>query len=336
MRFTFALLLLAALSATAPGAGAAEVECRVDLDRGTFQWILSDGTELPPLNVAKARERLLRVDSLLVAGEAAATERRTLGQEIFGPYQDQIADASDWKFVSELVMGVPGPLGVLGTLELAEGGPALARHAVSLGWPLPLRVPEPRPAAEGGALLLCAPFAPGVDPLRDDPDTLRRALEGAVRSVRLVPRNDTDAQTLRRALEESAPGLWWLRGDAGQAAGLAPAFGALPPGVVWTVPARAAGPPALTPMTFASAGTGPAWVVVSTRAVPESALAPLARRFADALARGTAAGAALHEAQRHALAEGAGLRVASALVLVGRAGVGADLDRASWLRRLLR
>lgn len=333
-------LLLLGLIAMATTARSGTAECGVDLDLGRFTWVLPGGEVLDPIDVPQARVRLARLDSLLATGDPADELRASLGRDIFGPYIDQIDPVQSWKFVPELVQGLPGTLGALAALAVParQGEPAVARHRVSLGWPRPLRQPLPRARKSStGSILMSAPFATDVDPALDDPDTLREALRDAVRTVRLVPRNEAGTATLRRALEESAPGLWWFRGDADQLAGLQPAFGALPQIVVWTLPSRSiSGPPALTPMTLASGGTAPECVVVSTRAVSESELAPLVRDFADGLARGLGCEAALQEAQAHALADGASIPVASCLVAIGRSESVAHLDRSSWLRRWFR
>ena len=85
-------------------------------------------------------------------------------------------------------------------------------------------------------------------------------------------------------------------------------------------------------MTFASSGEGPACVIVSVRAIPETMLAPIARNFADGIARGLDCSTALHEAQRHAVS--AGISVGGSLVLIGNAATTVDLDRTSWIKRL--
>ena len=318
-------------------AGAQTAECLVDLDEGSFSWSIP-GHETPPeIRIDDAHRRFAVLDSLLAAGAPSEPLRKSLGTEILGPVWDQLEGIVDWRITSATIKPVPGLLGGFTTLTLpdASADPALARHRISLGWPKPLRVPVSRVTESSGGLLLSSPFAPDVDPATDDPDTLRQALGRALRSVRLIPRNETDAPTLRRALEESRPGLWWFRGQSGEIAGLQPAFGALPSVVVWSLPSRSSrGAPALVPVTFASGGTAPATIIVAVRAVSETALAPLVRDFVDALARDLECIEALHLAQQNALANETPLGVASSLILVGDPASRVPLKRASWFRRL--
>ena len=268
-------------------------------------------------------------------GEPADSLRARIGRAVVGPVWESIAGATAWRIVPLEVRALPGALGTFGTLTLPTGEPALAKVGVTLDWPRPLRPMAPRSTESSGELLLYAPFTTDVDPATDDPDTLRKALGKAARTVRLIPRNETDVATLRAALEESRPAVWWFRGERGALAGMQPAFGALPNVVVWTLPSRTTrGAPRLSPVSLASGGEGPACVIVATRAIPEKELAPMARRLADGIARGLTCAQALHEAQRAAL--DSGLLVASSLVLVGDPYSGAELDRAPWLRRLFR
>jgi hypothetical protein len=322
------------------GAGTARgetAECLVDLDRGRFSWSIPGQEPWPEIEIDDARSRFAILDSLMATGNPANELRTALGTEILGPVWARLSGIRDWKVTSAAVEPVPGPLGGFSTLVLpdASGEPALTRYRIRLAWPRPLRVPVPRISESSGELLLSSPFAAGVEPATDDPDTLRHALSLAVHTVRLIPRNEIDASTLRRALEESRPGLWWFRGESGQLAGLQPAFGALPSIVVWSLPARSVhGVPALVPVTFASGGSAPGTVIVAVRAVPETTLAPLIRDFVEALAKGLECGEALHQAQLRALADGISLSVASSLILVGNPSARASLKRAPWLRRI--
>jgi len=327
------LLILAGGTGTAR---AETAECLVDLDQGRFSWSIPGEEPSPAITVDDARARFAALDSLLAAGDPAVELRAALGAEILGPVWTGLSGIRDWRISSAIVEPVPGPFGGFSTLTLPgpSAEPALARHRISLGWPKPLRVPVDRVSEGSGELLLSAPFARDIDPASDDPDTLRQALSLAVRTVRLIPRNETGAPTLRRALEESRPGLWWFRGESGQLAGLQPAFGALPGVVVWTLPARSTrGAPALVPMTFASGGNAPGTIIVAVRALPETTLAPLVRNFVDALARGLDCGEALHQAQLRAMTDGASISVVSGLILIGNPAAGASLKRAPWLRR---
>ena len=336
-RIALAATLLLILAIRTGTACAESAECLVDLDQGRFSWSIPGQDPLPEITVDDARARFAILDSLLAAGNSADELRATLGAEILGPVWTELSGIRDWRISSAVVEPVPGPLGGFNTLTLPDGSgePALARHRISLGWPRPLRVPVDRISESSGELLLSAPFAADIDPASDDPDTLRRALGLAVRTVRLIPRNETDAPTLRRALEESRPGLWWFRGESGQLAGLQPAFGALPGIVVWSLPARSVrGAPALVPVTFASGGSAPGTIIVAVRALPEAALAPLVRSFLDALAQGRDCGEALHQAQMRALTDGGSLKVASSLILIGNPSARASLKRAPWLRRI--
>lgn len=311
------------------------VECLVDLDAGSFQWHFADPAGPTGVLVPDAALQLARIDSLLAAGDEATELRDALGAAILGPVHDQLAGFDELRFVPVQTEPVPGRLAAINLMNFPSGHPVLASHAVSLGWPRPLRVPEAREIPDTGALLMSAPFSAGIAPALDDPDTLRRALTLAAKSVLLVPRNEPEASTLRRALEEEAPALWWFRASSGQLAGLQPAFGALPPIVVWTLPSHdEAGPPALSPATFASGGTGPACVIVSTRVLGETVLAGLARRLVDLLATGVPAGRALHEAQLEGLANGGAAADMGALILIGASQARSGLARASWLRRI--
>lgn len=336
-RIALGATLLLIVAAGNGSAGAQTAECLVDLDSGSFNWSIPGHESVPEIAIDEARARFTELDSLLAAGEPAETLRASLGAEILGPVWEQLAGTIDWRISSATVEAVPGVLGVFSTLTLpgASTEPALTRYRVGLGWPGPLRIPVSRVAESSGGLLLSSPFAPDLDPSSDDPDTLRRALGRAVRSLRLIPRNEDDASTLRRALEETRPGLWWFRGQSGQIAGLQPAFGALPSVVVWSLPALGGGgAPALVPSTFASGGAAPGTIIVAVRPVAETALAPLVHDFVDALARGLECGEALHLAQQRALTNGASINVASSLILVGDAGGRASLKRAPWFRRL--
>jgi hypothetical protein len=329
-----AALLLTLLAASAYADSA---ECLVDLDQGQFSWSIPGQDPSPVIAVEDARARFGVLDSLLAAGDPADELRAALGAEILGPVWAELSRSRDWRIVSATVEPVPGPLGGFSTLTPPDAStkPVLSLHRISLGWPRPLRVPVELVSESSGELLLSSPFATDVDPATDDPDTLRHALGLAVRTVRLIPRNETDASTLRRALEESRPGLWWFRGESGQLAGLQPAFGALPPVVVWSLPVRSVrGAPALVPVTFASGGSAPGTVIVAVRAVPETTLAPLVRDFVDALARGLDCSEALHQAQLRALKDGSSLGVASSLILIGNPAARASLKRAPWLRRI--
>ena len=209
------LLILSCLLATTAPVRPGTATCEVDLEHGRFTWTLPGSEPLAPVHIDDAAVHLARLDSLLGRGESADGLRQQLGRDLFGPYQDLLDAVPRWEFVSVRAEGMPGRLGLLPLLELPDGSgdAALVRHQTSIGWPLPLREPAPRAPASTGTLLLYAPFAPGVDPVRDDPDTLRSALRRAVRTVRLVPRNETGAEVLRRALEEARPAVWWFRGD---------------------------------------------------------------------------------------------------------------------------
>jgi hypothetical protein len=328
------LICLLLCLAAGPATGQPAV-CRVDLNAGTFAWTTPTGRSLEPLHVEGAERKFAELDSLLAAGDEADALRALLGAQILQPVWSEIGHFGRWRIVPTEVRAVPGLLAGLTVLALPDGlrEAAFQRVEVTLDWPEPLRAPQTRVREASGSLLLSAPFTPDVEPVNDDPDTLRRALQGAAKTVRLIPRNESDATTLRRALEDSQPALWWFRGDQEQLAGLQPAFGALPGLVVWTLPGRGGVEvPQLSPMTFASGGEGPGCVVASVRPIPESTLAPLARHFADGMARGLSCAAALHEAQRAAV--GSGLAAASSLVLIGDHEATVDLRRASWLKRL--
>jgi hypothetical protein len=332
MRAWLCLFLL--LAATPVLAGTAV--CEVDLEAGTFDWFTAEGERLERVRLRNAGPLFGQLEAALAAGDPADSLRTKIGQAVVSPVWASIAAATSWRIVPLEVRALPGPLGAFGVLALPDGQPALARVSVSLEWPRPLRAPVPRRTESSGALLLSAPFSTDVDPATDDPDTLRGALARAARTVRLIPRNETDVSTLRAALEEVRPAVWWFRGEIGALAGMQPAFGALPNVVVWTLPSRSLkGPPRLSPMTLASGGEGPGCVIVSTRAVSEEALAPMARRMADGIARGLPCGEALHEAQRAAL-DASGVSLASSLILVGDPLTQAGLSRAPWLRRLFR
>jgi hypothetical protein len=327
------LCLCFLLASTSVVAGTAV--CEVDLESGTFDWYSTDGKQLERVRLRNATLQFDRLDLLLAQGDPADSLRAALGRAVIAPVWESISAATAWRIVPLEVRSLPGPLGVLGTLALPDGRPALAHAQVTLDWPRPLRTPVPRSTEASGALLLSSPFTSDVDPATDDPDTLRRALGRAARSVRLIPRNETDVSTLRAALEEARPALWWFRGESGALAGMQPAFGALPNLVVWTLPSRSStGAPRLSPMTLSSGGEGPACVIVATRAVSEEALAPMARRLADGIARGLDCATALHEAQLAVLASG--LPLASSLILVGDPLTEAPLTRAPWLRRIFR
>jgi hypothetical protein len=324
-------LILAANSAVA-----ATAVCEIDLQSGTFDWTTAEGQRLDRVRLRDAARQFEQLASLLAQGDPADSLRATLGRTIIAPVWKSISEATAWRIVPLEVRALPGPLGAFGILTLPDGTSALERVSVSLDWPRPLRTPVPRPNESSGALLLSAPFTADVDPSTDDPDTLRRALGKAARTVRLIPRNETGVSTLRAALEEARPAVWWFRGESGALAGMQPAFGALPNVVVWTLPSRTkAGPPRLSPMTLASGGESPACVIVATRAVSETALASMARRLVDGIARGLDCATALHEAQRAALQSGLPL-VASSMILVGDPLTEAGLARAPWLRRIFR
>lgn len=329
-----ALLCLCFLLVAGPAVAGTAV-CEVDLEAGTFDWFTIEGARLERVRLRNAAPLFDQLETALAAGDPADSLRTRLGRAVIAPVWESISDATAWRIVPLEVRALPGPLGAFGVLALPDGRPALAQAAVSLDWPRPLRTPVPRSTESSGALLLSAPFTMDVDPATDDPDTLRHALGKAARTVRLIPRNETDVSTLRAALEDVRPAIWWFRAEAGALAGMQPALGALPNLVVWTLPSRSqAGPPRLSPMTLASGGEGPACVIVATRSVSEKALAGIARRMADGIARGLAAGTALHEAQTAAL--DSGVVLASSLILVGDPLAKADLDRAPWLRRLFR
>jgi hypothetical protein len=320
-------------------AGAGSAECLADLDQGRFIWSIPGQESTPEIRIDDARTRFAVLDSLLADGDPAEELRAALGAEILGPVWGQLAAIPDWQIIGATADAVPGPLCGFATLTLpdASAEPALARYRISLGWPEPLQVPASRISGRSGELLLSSPFAPDTDPATDDPDTLRHALSSAVHTVRMIPRNETDAPTLQRALEESRPGLWWFRGENSQLAGLQPAFGALPSIVVWSLPARSGhAVPALFPATFASGGSAPGTIIVAVRAVRETILAAMARDFVDALATGQDCGEALHRAQQRALASGVSVSAASGLILVGDPTGRVSLKRASWLRRIRR
>lgn len=328
-----ALLCLCFLLAATPVVAGTAV-CEVDLEAGTFDWFTTEGERLERVRVRNAGALFDQLEAALSAGDPADSLRTALGQAVIAPVWSSISAATAWRIVPLEVRALPGPLGAFGTLALPDGRPALAQVSLSLDWPRPLRPPVPRSPESSGALLLSAPFSTDVDPATDDPDTLRGALGKAARTVRLIPRNETDVSTLRAALEEVRPAIWWFRGETGALAGMQPAFGALPNVVIWTLPSRSqTGPPRLSPMTLASGGEGPGCVIVSAHAVSEKALAPMARRLADGIARGLSCGQALHEAQRAAL-DASGVSLASSLILVGDPLTEAELARASWLRRL--
>ncbi|RKZ18388.1 hypothetical protein DRQ53_00600 [bacterium] len=335
-------LLFGLLGILAPGAARADhAQCLVDLDQGHFSWSVPGQNEPVTIIVPAAAQHLASLDSLMAAGADATALRNELGAEILGPALELVAAIEDWRFIPMQVEGVPGRLGALTALNLPDGRAALMEHRISIGWPSPLHVPLRRDEMKtSGPLLLSSPFRPGIEPALDDPDTLRHALHRALRTVRLIPRNETDSSTLRRALEESRPALWWFRAGSGQLAGLQPALGALPRVVVWTLPSYEAGAsPSLSPVTLASGGIGPACVLVSSRAISETRLAGLARSFCDGLARGLTCGQALVEAQRDLAADETDpirIQAAAALVLIGDPMATVPLRRAPWLRRLWR
>jgi hypothetical protein len=328
------LLSLCFLFVAAPVA-AQTVVCEVDLEAGTFDWFSPEGERLERVRLRNALRLFEQLDEALATGDRADSLRARIGDSVVAPVWTAIESAQAWRVVPLELRGLPGPLGVFATLTLPDGRAALEHTSVTLDWPRPLRAPLPRSSESSGALLLSAPFTADVDPATDDPDTLRRALAKAARNVRLIPRNETDVSTLRTALEEVQPAVWWFRGESGSLAGMQPAFGALPKVVVWTLPSRSSpGAPQLSPMTLASGGEGPWCVIVSTRVVSETSLAPIARRFTDGMARGLDCATALHEAQRASM--DSGLVLASSLVLVGDPLTEAKLTRASWIRRLFR
>lgn len=326
------LLLICALLAARP-AGAGTAVCAVDLETGTFTWTAPDGRALEPVRLEDAHGRLASLARALARGDGADPLRGQLGQAIVAPVWPEISGADHWRIVCLDARQLPGPLGAFTTLTLPDGRAALEHASVSLDWADPRRATPHKTGS--GALLLSAPFATDVDPARDDPDTLRHALAKAARSVRLIPRNETGVETLRRALEEVRPAVWWFRGESAILAEWTDAFAELPDVVVWTLPSRSSlVTPALTPATFAGASGLPACIVVASHAVEETALAPVARAFADGLARGLDCGAALHQAQVATLDQG--LPVAASLVLVGDPATTAPLARAAWFRRLFR
>jgi hypothetical protein len=326
------LLLICVLLAARP-AGAGTAVCAVDLEAGTFAWTAPDGRALGPLRLEDARGRFAELARALARGEGADALRARLGQAILAPVWPEISGADRWRIVRLDEQRLPEALGAFATLQLPDGRAALEHASVALDWVEPRRSPPEE--TRSGALLLSAPFAAGVDPARDDPDTLRQALSKAARHVRLIPRNETGAATLRSALEDVRPAVWWFRGEAAILAEWMDAFVELPSLIVWTLPSRSSlDVPALTPATFAGASGPPACVVVASHAIDETALAPVARTLADGLARGLDCGTALREAQLAALDQG--LPVAASLVLVGDPATTAPLARAPWFRRLFR
>lgn len=334
-----ALVCLCLLILAAPAAAGTAV-CEVDLEAGSFGWTAPDGRQLDPLNLPDAALLFEELAGALAAGDRSDSLRARIGRAVVSPVWSEISGADAWRITPPQGYALPGLLGVFGALACPDGRAVIEHVPVCLAWPSLAESPDANAWDGSGAILMSAPFARNVDPATDDPDTLRHALAKAVRSVRLIPRNETDMRTLQEALLNVRPGLWWFRGESRALeayVGWAYAVrGAMPPVLVWTLPSRSSqAAPVLGPDTMTSSPGAPLpCLVVATRAVSETLLAPLARDFVDGLARGLDCGTALHEAQLATL--DSGLHIATSLVVVGDPTVTADLDRASWLKRLFR
>ena len=335
------VLLLAPVGGNAQTASDPSAWLHVDVDRGVVRATHGDADVQARVG-AGLRTRLEELISTFARGQDDPAARRALGEELLAPLAPVLRESPRWTVRSPTMEATPGPLAPLAALSLpwdAEGGPVATHHELVFDWPVPaasIRGEPRRPAADpSGSVLLTAPFAPGVAPAHDDPDTLRRALRAAAARLELLPRNETDASALRRALENSGADLVWLRAHPEQIPPLRPAFGALPAVVVWSLPSRdPSACPRLEPRTFASGGVAPSTVVAQSWPVAETRLAPVQRAMLDALARGEAVGAALNAAQREAAAHGVSPAVWAAPAVVGDAGVEVGIDRAPWWRRL--
>lgn len=282
-----------------------------------------------------------QLDSLRAAlahGRDAAALRSQVGTTILGPLEEILAPADRWIVRSARSEAVPGPLATLAAWSLpwGDGEPAGVRHVLRLDWPDALQplVPRSRKSA-GSTVLLVAPFRTGTEPRADDPDTLRAALAGAAARVEMIPRNDVSAVSLRRTLERDTTALLWFRGTSSALADLRGSFGAWPAAVAWSLPGDTTDERlALLPATLASGGEGPATVLLPMWAIPETAVARVAREWLDTWAGGQAADVALRTVRRTQWKERRPAREWASFALLGDPSETDPPDRTSWLRRL--
>ncbi len=333
----FLLLGWAPLSVpAAPEPVAAEATLGLDLERGILELRSAAGERVVPLEADSLRAALTAVVQAFARGRDAEGARRRAAELLLRGHQDVLGAAPRWRCRIEGPEALPGVWGAIATLPLpGQGGRVVAeRHRLVFDWPRRLLASRPRASgAHGDRVLLLAPFRTGHEPRADDPDTLRRALQAALRHVDLIPRNDTRAPVVRRILERQEHALLWLRAPIEGLGELRPVLDRFPPLLVWTLPGDAPAGLALTSRSIAAGGEHVPALVAQGWPVPERELAPLVRHFADALARGMEVEEALAQASRAGIAAGQPPRIWAALSLVGRPGIRPQPSRAGWLQR---
>jgi hypothetical protein len=307
---------------------------------------------------------------------STAQQARALGRDLLGPLAPALQAATAW----EIAPLQAAPLGALIPPWSAADEPVQAAVTV---W---YRPASTRPAGAPGAaersacvpspeqqasmprnegVLAIAPFTPGAQPGRDDPDTLVWAMRKAARTVDLVPRNDSGPDAIQGAFAERKYGVTWLRADPQEAHALLPALDRGPLLLWWSLPvaltaAKAsasggagAGTPegapfgGGVPVTLAPPSAPAGWEFARDWAAgvkglamdlwprPHQASSAGATAFLEALQQGSGAADALRagcEALRRA---GAPAAQWAGWIYVGNPDLTAQIDRPGWLQRAI-
>jgi hypothetical protein len=327
-------LLLGSILGPGTAVGAADVAyLRMDLESGISRIEIGERILESHFDPDSLKVQLALLHRALAHGQSTSKLQEKLGHELMaeaGP----LREVQVWQID---VVPFPDALayfGLLGALRAPwQRSDALLSHdhVLVYRWPEPVRARSATP--EQDELLVVAPFTPGLEPLSDDPDTLLWSLRPQLRSVQLIPRNDSSVSTVRRNLDRGDVLMLWMRALPEWATPILDEVEDLPPFVVWSLPSN--GPvPRLSEIVSALPRAQPTapTIIVQLWPQPESTIARCARSFVRHLQDGRSVGSAWAEAAGRDLPAA---NDRAGWVILGAGSAQASLARAPRLRRFL-
>jgi hypothetical protein len=326
------LLILAAVSG--PATGDTTAQLRFDLAAGHLEILVGAERHTFQLADEDLGSRLRAFREGLAQGVWEQAEAAALGRALLGDARAVLEPASSWE-VSPVEVA---PLGAIAPPW--DPGKLLLDSVViwyrAAGAPWPPSATESESTGEG--VLLVAPYHAGFEPIEDNPDTLLLELRPELRTLDLVPRNDTTPTTIAGSLADHAYSLVWLRAQPSATQTLLPALSGGPSLLAWSRPGneRAGAASTATVLEITSTWTlGGKSMLADLWPRGETQVAEGMRVFARKLQDSATAATALADARRALTAE-ASPRAWAGWILVGAGEQSLRLKKASWLQKLFR
>lgn len=341
-----ALMLLVALAAAperVPGQDVARL--RFDLVSGRLEIRVAGEAHTFALPAPDAGARVAAFREGLARDEWDPADAADLGQLLLAQASALLESQVVWE-VSPLEVA---PLGALvapwsGPDPLVESTVICYTPAGSSGSDPSGSTPPDRPEhadrpSRTEGVLAVVPFHAGIPPAMDSPDTVLSALRPELRTLDLVPRNDTTPAAIAGSLLDHPYALIWLRARPEPARPLLPALSASPALLWWSRPGEASRDPRTRAVLEIASrwSSGGKSALVDLWPRPETQVAAGIRTLVRRLQDDQTVAEGLATARRELRANAGGApRAWAGWILVGEGNQTIRLKEASWLQRIFR